>query len=618
MINPNLKNPTEKEQKLNDAFEMQVTYWRKNPHRFAVEFLKLNLHWWQQFVLWMMWHTGNTIFLASRGSGKTYLTMVYCICMACLFPGTSIRVAAASRKQAALLIAKVNELKRSSPQVMKEIINVSIGKDEAKITFKGGSEVETVVASDNARGQRCQVLIIDERVIVDKEIIDKIFIPFLTATRNPPYLSNPEYAYLKERELNHFIQLSSIGSKGDSLYKEFEQYIGFVGNGLIQDYSIFSLPYQVPMSSGVISRKTIEKMIRENTTSVEAFKQEMEVIPSGEGESSIFSFASMNNSRKIYVPLIPITDEEYIELNGNVKKYKFYQPKEKDEIRILSMDVASMGGRRNDASIFTVYRATKVDNEYVTEVSYIESINGQNIEPQVLRFKQLFYDLCCNFAVLDCGGVGQSFYDLCTKKTIDTVRNKKYDAWKSVNKIDEKWTERTLDSSAVPVLYVIKIAGASAPAENLNMVTKVRYMFEKKKIMLLLDEDDIVDELQKRYNYLLLKSSNNPKDVELAKRLILPFKETSELIKESMNTQTIKVASGLQIEEKTGRKDRTMSFLYGAFYISLLEQDLQVVEKKYNIEDYGKSTVSNTTINNGISPFASHFNRLTNSGFGRR
>ena len=67
MINSNIKNPTEKEQKMNDAFEMQVTYWRQNPHRFAIEFLKLNLHWWQQFVLWMMWHTGNIIFLASRG-----------------------------------------------------------------------------------------------------------------------------------------------------------------------------------------------------------------------------------------------------------------------------------------------------------------------------------------------------------------------------------------------------------------------------------------------------------------------------------------------------------------------------------------------------------------------
>lgn len=153
MLNFNIAEPTEKQQKTYDAFEEQVSYWRQNPHRFCIEFLGLHLHWWQQFVLWVMWHTGNIIFLASRGSGKSYLTMIYCICMSCLFPGTTIRVAAASRKQAALLLAKINEIKRSSPQVSKEIIEINISKDEAKITFQGGSEVATVVASDNARGE---------------------------------------------------------------------------------------------------------------------------------------------------------------------------------------------------------------------------------------------------------------------------------------------------------------------------------------------------------------------------------------------------------------------------------------------------------------------------------
>jgi hypothetical protein len=584
MINPNLKNPTEREQKVNDAFEMQVTFWRENPHRFALEFLKINLHWWQQFILWMCFKTGNTIFLASRGSGKTFLTMVYCICMACLYPGTSIRVAAAARKQAALLLAKVNELKRSSPQIAKEIIDISIGKDEAKITFKGGSEVATVVASDNARGERCQVLIIDERVIVDKGIIDSIFIPFLTATRTPPYLFKQEYAYLKDREQNHFIQLSSIGSKGDSLYKEFEQYIGFIGSGLIDDYSVFSLPYQVPMQSGVINKKLIQKMIRENTTSVESFKQEMEVIPAGEGESSIFSFASLNNSRKIYVPLIPVTDEEYIELRGNIRKHKLYQPKGENEIRIISMDVAVMGGRANDSSIFTVYRSTLVNNEYVTEVSYIEGVNGKNIEPQVLRFKQLYYDLACDFCVLDCGGVGQTFYDLCTKKTFDPIRNKWYDAWRAKNKIDEKWNERILDDSALPILHVIKSSGASAQAENLTMVTKVRFMFEKKKIMLLLDEDEVIEDLDKRFGYLKLKNSKDKNERDLAVRLIHPFIQTSLFIKEALNTQTITMASGLKIEEKSGRKDRVMSFLYGAYFIDLMEQDL-ATEDDFSDED---------------------------------
>jgi ribosomal protein L21 len=50
-------------------------------------------------------------------------------------PGTTIRVAAANKKQASLLLAKVKEIQRNCPMVEKEIADISIGKDEAKIVF---------------------------------------------------------------------------------------------------------------------------------------------------------------------------------------------------------------------------------------------------------------------------------------------------------------------------------------------------------------------------------------------------------------------------------------------------------------------------------------------------
>jgi len=556
-----------------ENFEYYVTYYRNNPHRFCIEFLGINLHWWQQFILWMMWHTGNTIFLASRGIGKTYLTMVYCIAKSCLFPGTVIRVAAANKKQAALLLAKVKEIQRNCPMVAREIADISLAKDEAKILFHGGSEVATVVASDNARGERCQILIVDEREIVDKDIIDKVFIPFLTATRQPPYLKYAEYKHLKDLETNHFIELSSIGSKTSSLYTEFEQYLSFIREDS-EDYCVFSLPYQFGLSSGVINRKTIEKMIKESTTSIEAFKQEMEVIPTGDNESSMFRFEDLNRCRKIHVPLIPISDDEYLEYRGDIKKSRFYQKKEKDELRLISFDVALMSSRANDNSAFTVFRLTLNGDEYIKEIAYIETMNGVNVEPQILRFKQLFYDLECDFAVLDCGGMGQTFYDLCTKKTEDPLRNKKYPAWKTRNHND-KLEERVIDDSAEPLLFTIKVSGASASTVHANMVGRAKLNFEKRKVKLLLSEEDIVEELDKRYKYNYLLMNDNSQDNEKATRLIMPFYNTSRLINEAVNTQVIRMKSGgIEIDEKTGRKDILMSMLYGLHFIDLLEQDL--------------------------------------------
>lgn len=578
------KRKDDKSEQFWSNFEDYIIYYRENPHRFCIEFLGINLYWWQQFVLYMMWHTGNTIFLASRGTGKSYLTMVYCIVKCVLLPGTTIRVAAANKKQASLLLAKIKEIQRNCPMVAKEIADIRIGKDEARIIFHGGSEVATVVANDGARGERCQVLIIDEREIVNKEIIDKVFIPFLTATRQPPYLKYKEYRHLKDLETNHFIELSSIGSKTSSLYSEFEQYLGFIKQGN-PDYCVFSMPYQFGLSSGIINRKTIEKMIRESTTSIEAFKQEMEVIPTGDSESSMFRYDDLNKNRRVHTPLIPITDEEYIQYKGDIKKYKFYQKKEKDELRLISMDLALMGGRANDNSVFSVFRLTPNGDEYIKELVYIETIDGVNIEPQVLRFKQLFYDLECDFAALDCGGMGQGFYDLCTKKTEDLLRNKKYPAWKTRNPNPALET-RTIDPNAEPLLFTIKVSGASASLTHATIVSRARLSFEKKKIYLLLHEDEIIDELNERYNINSLKFSNNISEQEIVKRLITPFMQTTKLIEEAIYTQVINLkGGGIEIDEKSGRKDRVMSMLYGLHFIDMLEEEFLKNQDGYDDDE---------------------------------
>ena len=567
------KRKDDKSEDFWDNFEYYITYYRRNPHRFCTEFLGINLSWWQQFILYMMWHTGNTVFLASRGTGKTYLTMVYCIAKSVLNPGTVIRVAAANIKQAGLLLSKVKEIQRNCPMAAREIAEIKLAKDESRIIFHGGSEVATVVASDGARGERCQILIIDEREIVDKLIIDKVFIPFLTATRQPPYLKYAEYKDFRELETNHFIELSSIGSKTSSLYNDFEQYLNFTKDEK-SDYCVFSLPYQFGVSSGIISKKTIEKMIKESTTNIEAFRQEMEVIPTGDNESSMFRFEDLNRCRKIHVPLIPISDDEYMEYRGDIRKYPFYQKKEKDELRLISFDVALMSSRANDNSAFTVFRLTLNGDEYIKEIAYIETMSGMNVEPQILRFKQLFYDLECDFAALDCGGMGQTFYDLCTKKTEDSLRNKKYPAWKTRNE-NEKLEERVIDDSAEPLLFTIKVSGASASTVHANMVGRAKLNFEKRKIKLLLSEDEIIDELDKRYKYSSLVNSDNRQDNDKATRLIMPFCLTSILISEAVNTQVIRMKSGgIEIDEKNGMKDILMSMLYGLYFIDLLEQDL--------------------------------------------
>ena len=134
-------------------------------------------------------------FFASRGIGKTYLTMVFSCCMAILYPGIDIAVVSSSKRTSGEFMKKINEL-MDYPNLVGEL-NLDKtnpdSKDDAKIVFKGGSTITNKVCNENARGGRVQILVFDERNIMDSRIISNVFIPMLTHKRHIPSYRKPQY-----------------------------------------------------------------------------------------------------------------------------------------------------------------------------------------------------------------------------------------------------------------------------------------------------------------------------------------------------------------------------------------------------------------------------------------
>lgn len=62
-------------------------YYRSNPHRFAKDYLHLDLHLFQKILLVMMNLSVTFVFIASRGLGKTFLSAVFCCIRCILYPG---------------------------------------------------------------------------------------------------------------------------------------------------------------------------------------------------------------------------------------------------------------------------------------------------------------------------------------------------------------------------------------------------------------------------------------------------------------------------------------------------------------------------------------------------
>lgn len=54
-------------QNLLDGTKIWAEYWRKNPHRFAVEYLQLNLYWFQMVLIYTMNICNIFCFIACRG-----------------------------------------------------------------------------------------------------------------------------------------------------------------------------------------------------------------------------------------------------------------------------------------------------------------------------------------------------------------------------------------------------------------------------------------------------------------------------------------------------------------------------------------------------------------------
>ena len=593
-----------------------VYYWRKNIHRFCEEYLGIRLHFFQKLLLYMMDapYTKNLntfIFFASRGLGKTFLTALFCACKCILYPGLQVRVASANTSQAKIMLGKIFELMDKYPLLKQEIKRINNRKDFARIIWKNGSVIETCVSGAGARGNRAHILVLDESRLMFKEDITGNLKPFLTGNRTPAFLSlDKKYKKYMEDEHNSILYLTSIGYKNEWSYHDFEENCNLIADGL-DNYNVMCLPYQFGVEAGIITEDYIESQLRDSTTDMKIFKMEMDVIPYGESEHSLFDYSSIARLRKLHQPLYPITDSEYTISNGDISKSVQYIPKQPGEIRVLSFDIAYAVGRKNDNSVVTVFRLMENGEHYLKCVSYMEAMNGETIDIQAVRVKQLFYDLECDYAVVDAGGPGGiAMLGVLGAKTLDPVRGIRYPGWRTFDN-NPKFDTYVADNLAEPVMFCMQ----SNTNIQYSLKTIMDVELERNNIMFLLPKKEVEDELNEKYNYMKYATSNSPYEREKANRLIVSFENTTAMIDEAINTKLVRLPSGrYAFDEGTGRKDRIICVMYGVYFITMyLEKDLSYQKRAGSMSEYFNR---NSSYRAPTNPFAGNLDKLR--GFGGR
>ena len=494
-----------------------------------------------------------------------------------LYPNTTVILTAPQKNQSRNFIASIEKFIRVSRNLDNEIKDYKAGTNESYVKFKNGSEIIAMTFSEGALGRRGQMLIVDEYVRTDKEVVDRVFKPMLTSPRHPPYraLSKAEREKIGE-EPQRQLFLSSIRSADEWSYKEFEDYIDKMtdGNDL---YFTIALPYQFGVKAGYISRQTVVQQFETAQGNIDLLKAEYQAIPERGSGNSFFKYSDFEKIRSNTRTMIPMSDDEFIEYKDDKNKWKYYTEKLPNEIRILTMDVAVIESKNNDNTSFWIIRLIPDNGSYRKVVAYSESMHGINSILQAKRAKQLFYEMDCDYFVLDSQGIGISVFDSCTNETYDEVRGVTYPAWTVVNYNDVKMDNRVISPNAIPVIYSVKTPIQLKSEMFLNM----RNMLTSGEMSLLVDSDDGIDYLNKTYKFYKIE------DNDLRTRMLQSYAETSILINEAVNLEQVVTQGYINLKEKSGRrKDRVMSLAYGLYYAKILEDEYKKQNDDLDILDY--------------------------------
>jgi quinol monooxygenase YgiN len=562
-----------KRDKLMNGLALWVGYWRANPHRFVTEYLQISpFSLFQKILLFMMFWSDYFMWWASRGLGKSHLSALYCIVRCILYPGTKICIAAGTKGQSINIISeKIKGFYDTSINLKREISEIKTNPNEPIVRFHNGSWIKVVAANDNARSSRANVILVDEFRMVDLDVIKKVLKKFLTSRRQPGYLKYPQYE--KTREPNTEIYLSSAWLKSHWSWEKFQSFFKAMCQG--KKYFTCGMPYQLGVKHGIIDEQRIADEISEMDFDKIAFEMEMSCLPFGESEKAFFTFDKLNKCRNISQPYIPFTDIEFVQHKGDRKKNKFYKSKHPNEIRLLGVDCALMPGKDNDNTVFTFIRCIPQDDEYIKSVEYIETMEGQHQTFQSLRCKQLFYDLECDYCVMDTNGNGLGIYMELTKVTFDNARGLEYPAWSAFN--NDKMESIAYDRNAIPLIYSMKITGANAAKENHEMAMYLKAQIESKKLKLLVGEIEGRDFMIEKHNLMKLSSEDTAK-------MLIPYIQTTRLISEMINLEMDVRGGYIKLTELSGhRKDRYSSLAYALYYLRGLELELRAKE---DIDEY--------------------------------
>ena len=572
-----LSNPTNC-----DHFFRWNTFFRRNLHRFAIDYLKIPLYEYQALTLYEMGANNQIVIIASRAAAKSFIIALYACERCILFPNTHILLSSATKGQSELIVEKKikGELMSWSPVLAKEIESIKSNQYNTVVKFRNQSDITVVLASERARGNRSNVIVREEFRQINKSIDDSVLSP-CQILRQAPYMLQPYYTNntsLKEEPVDIYISSSWLDN-GHWMWN----IVDTVYNQMLNNQSSCLLAFDeaVVLKHGIKSMNQLIKEKRKQdpiTWQVEFLNTRLK-----ENTAAFFTYSMLQKNQVAKQPFYPRT---LLDFKCN-KKNPYAIPKMPGEIRIVSCDMAFITNDGNDNSVFSCLRLLPesvshsnnnggeitFDNGYRIIVPYLESAQGGEVRQQAIRIRELFNDFDADYICLDTRNAGIAVYQTLARPLFDEDRNIEYAPLSCMN--NDTISNMIKVEGAEPRIFAMN----ASQKLNSDIALNFRRRLAEGKIDFLVNfETAKEDILPKIHEYV------SAPDGDTASFYEVPFLETQALFAETVElVYEKKQDTGLIVvhEQGSNRKDRYTSVSYGAWLCELLERDLVSTNDDY-------------------------------------
>lgn len=561
------------------------TFFRRNLHRLAIDYLGINLYQYQALIMYILGICQFVVIIACRAAAKSFIIALYACCRCIVYPHSKIVLSSATKGQSKLIVSEKirNELMNKSSVLQREILRIKDNQNEVIVYFRSGSTITVVPASENGRGHRSNCIVREEFRQIDKKVEDGILSPFQTI-RQPPYLIDAYYSSMKELQeepVDIYISSSWIDN-GHWMWDIVDNAYASMMKG--DGGYLFAFDESITLKHNIRTMRQMqkEKKKQDNLTwRIEFLNERVK-----EDEHAFFTYTMFHQNQKVKKPFYPRSAEDYKENKKNI----YDIAKQKGEIRVVSCDMAFIENKKNDNSIYSCIRllpesltydrgensTVTYSNGYRRLVPYMESIQGGDVVKQAVRIRELYEDFDADYIVLDMRNAGIAVYDCLARTMFDEDRNCEYSPLSCMN--NESVAARVRAEGADPCIFVIN----ATPKLNSDIASSFRRALNDKRIEFLVNFEQAKEDILPN-----IKEYINSPDANTQFFFESPFLETQALISESTmlvyekNVQT----GAITIKEKgANRKDRYTSCSYGNYFADLLEQDLSFNNDEY---EYG-------------------------------